>query len=116
MANLQKHRAHESLNVDTSAVWDVQARAQVDDASTGVAEAITDVSSYNQICIELDIECYIRFDSTATATIVANNDPTVPASTLTFIKIPKGIGETVYLHLKGVTATSADKWRKLVLL
>ena len=116
MADQQKSRTHESLNVDTAADWDVQARALVDDDTGGVQEAITNVSDYNQACILLDIECYIRFDSSSSASVVANNDPTIPASTLTFIKIPKGVGNTVYLHLKGVTATSADKYRKLVLL
>ena len=64
MANLQKHRAHESLNVDTAAVWDVQTRIQID-ASGGLSAGVSgDLSSYNQVCIEADVEVYFRFVGT----------------------------------------------------
>ena len=41
MANLQKHRTHESLNIETAAEWSVQSRLTISSA----AHAYKDVSS-----------------------------------------------------------------------
>ena len=109
MANLQKHRAHESLNIDTAAGWDVQTRLTI---SSG-AHVTSDVSSASQICIESESEVYIRFDSLSSDTIVAANDPTIPANTLIFLKVPKGVGDTIYVHFKQVSSVSA-KYLKIV--
>ena len=120
MANIGKFRAHESLNVDTAAVWDVQTRIQID-AGGGLSAGVSgDLSSYNQVCIEAEVEVYFRFDTSTGNTIVANNDPTIPATTLTFMKIPKGVGrseDSIYMHFYSVASTSgANKYVKLVLL
>ena len=56
MANLQQHRAHESLNVDTAASWDVQDRLNISSA----AHVTSDVSSASQICIESESEILFR--------------------------------------------------------
>ena len=109
MANLQRHRAHESLNVDTAAGWDVQTRLTISSA----AHVTSDISSASQICIESDSEVYFRFDSSSSDTIVANNDPTIPANTLTFLKVPKGVGDTIYVHFKQVSS-AASKFLKIV--
>ena len=47
MANLQKHRAHESLNTDTAASWDVNSILTA--AVSGGSAASLDVSSYNTL-------------------------------------------------------------------
>ena len=109
MANLQKHRAHESLNVDTAAGWDVQTRLTISSA----AHVTSDVSSAYQICIKSESEVYFRFDSSSSDTISATNDPTIPANTLTFLKVPKGIGNTIYVHFKQVASAGA-KYLKIV--
>ena len=46
MANLQRFRAHEALNTEYAAVWDVQSAVTAD--SDGVA---VDVSNHHQIHI-----------------------------------------------------------------
>ena len=109
MANLQTHRAHESLNVDTAAGWDVQTAQTA--AVTGGTEVEWDVSSFNQIGI-YSASTDIRFTfATATgATINDNNDLILPAQTLTFLKVPKALGSTVYFVTTSATsATSSVK-------
>ena len=49
MANLQKHRAHESLNTDTAATWELQT-ATTDAPVAGAANPISiDVSGYHTL-------------------------------------------------------------------
>ena len=109
MATLQKFRAHESLNVDTAAGWDVQSRLTISSA----AHVTSDVSAANQICIESESEILFRFDSSTSDTIVANNDPTIPANTLVFLKVPRGVGDTIIFHAKQATSAST-KYLKIV--
>jgi hypothetical protein len=109
MANLQKHRAHESLNVDTSAGWDVQTRLTI----SSQAHVYSDVSSSNQIGIHSDSAVKFRFDTSTSDTISANNDLVIPSDTLTFIKVPKGVGNTMYVHFKQV-ASVGTKYLRIV--
>ena len=109
MANLQKHRAHESLNVDTSAGWDVQTKLTIGAA----AHAISDVSSASQIGVHSDSAVYFRFDNLTTDTIAALDDLRIPADTLTFIKVPKAVGSTIQVHFKQITSV-ATKFLRIV--
>jgi hypothetical protein len=111
MANLQKHRAHESLNVDTAAGWDVQTRLTISSA----AHVYSDVSSVSQIGVHSDSIVYFRFDALTSDTISANNDLRIPADTLTFIKVPQGVGSTINVHFKQVTS-AASKFLRIVQL
>ena len=111
MANLQKHRAHESLNVDTAAGWDVQTAQTA--AVTGGAAIQFDVSSFNQIGIySLSTDIRFTFASATGATISDNNDLILPAQTLTFLKVPKALGSTVYFVT--TSATSATSLVKII--
>ena len=111
MANLQTHRAHESLNVDTAAGWDVQTAQTA--AVTGGAAIQFDVSSFNQIGIySLSTDIRFTFASTTGATISDNNDLILPAQTLTFLKVPKALGSTVYFVT--TSATSATSLVKII--
>ena len=118
MANLQKHRTHESLNIESAAEWSVQSRQKIEDSSSGVAEIIVDVSSYYQIGFYPDINSYVRFDTSASDSISANNDLIIPSDTLAFLNVPRGVGDTIYVHFRGVAAsdTPANSYIKLVLM
>ena len=118
MANLQKHRTHESLNIESAAEWSVQSRQKIEDSGTGVDEVIVDVSSYYQIGFYSDINSYIRFDTSASDSVVANNDLIIPSETLAFLNVPRGVGNTIYVHFKGVEASdpAANSYIKLVLM
>jgi len=103
MANLQKHRTHESLNTDTAASWDVNSILTA--AVTGGSAASLDVSSYNTLGLFTDGEIYFGFTGTSTAAISTANDLKLAAG-LSFIKVPKGIGNTVYFNYLATSGSS----------
>ena len=111
MAKLQKHRAHESLNVDTVAEWNPVARKAIG----GQAHAYEDVSNASQIGVLSESDVKFRFDGLTSDTISASNDLVIPADTLTFIKVPQGVGSTIVVHFKQVTSVSA-KYLRMVKL
>ena len=110
MANLQKHRAHESLNTDTAATWELQA-GTTDAPVAGAANPISiDVSGYHTLGLTPAAEIYIHFHNTSTATLVIA-DALKLASGLSFIKIPQGLGNTIYFNYKAVSTGSACEVR-----
>ena len=111
MANLQTHRAHESLNVDTAAGWDTQTALTA--AVTGGTAVEKDVSSFNQIGVySVSTDIHFSFASASGATISTGNDLILPAQTLTFLKVPKALGSTVYFV--ATSATSATSLVKII--
>ena len=109
MANLQKHRAHESLNTDTAATWELITGVTDAPISSGTAENI-DVSGYHTLGLTPAAEIYIHFHNTSTATLVIA-DALKLASGLSFIKIPQGLGNTIYFNYKAVSTGSACEVR-----
>lgn len=97
MANLQRFRAHEALNTEYAAVWDVQSAVTAD--SDGVA---VDVSNHHQIHIQTDNDIYFRFNTTGTdSDINTSNDLYVKGGdTIYSFKIPSGLGDTIYLIME----------------
>ena len=106
MANLQKHRAHESLNTDTAAVWDVIQDVTDAAASSGTVNNI-DVSGYHTLGLTPAAEIYIHFHDTSTATL-DEDDALKLASGLSFIKIPRGLGDTIYFNYVATGASSCE--------
>ena len=107
MAQLQKHRAHESLNTDTAAVWDVITDVtDADDTSSGTINNI-DVSGYHTLGLTPAAEIYIHFHNSSTATLV-EADALKLAGGLSFIKIPKGLGDTIYFNYISTSASTVE--------
>ena len=109
MAKLNKYRAFESLNVETAAEWNVQTRLTI----SSQAHVSSDISSVSQIGFYSDSDVYIRFDSSSSDTISANNDMIIPGETPVFLNVPKAVGETIYVHFKQVTS-AASKYLRLI--
>ena len=106
MAQLQKHRAHESLNTDTAAVWDVI--TDVTDANaTGGTVLNIDVSGYHTLGLTPAAEIYFHFHNTSAVTL-DEDDALKLASGLSFIKIPKGLGDTIYFNYLSVAASTTE--------
>ena len=101
MANLQKHRAHESLNMDSAAVWDVQSAVTAD--ADGVA---VNVSGYHTIHLSTSLDIYFTFNTTGTDSVIATGNDLVlkGGDTIYSLKIPLGLGETIYLIMEGSDA------------
>ena len=106
MANVQKFRAHESLNTDTAATWELITNVTDAPASSGTAENI-DVSGYHTLGLTPASEIYIHFHNTSTATLVIA-DALKLASGLSFIKIPKGLGETIYFNYISTSSSTVE--------
>ena len=112
MANLQKHRSHESLNVDTAAGWSVQTRLTI----TSADEQVSDVTNASQIGIHSDSIVYFRFDTISGDSMGSGTDDDLrlPADTLTFIKVPRAVGSKVYAHFKQVTSDGSATYLRIV--
>ena len=107
MANIGKFRAHESLNTDTAATWELQA-GTTDAPVAGAASPISiDVSGYHTLGLTPAAEIYIHFHNTSTATLVIA-DALKLASGLSFIKIPRGLGDTIYFNYLSVAASTTE--------
>ena len=97
MANLQKYRAHESLAVDTAADWQVQSAVTAD--SDGVA---VNVTGYHTVHLQSDNDFYFSFNTTGPdSDIYTSNDLYLKGGdTLYSLKIPTGLGDTLYLIME----------------
>jgi len=108
MANLQKHRAHESLNTDSAAVWSQQTEVAVDATTDTV-----DVSAYHTVHLMTDQDIYFAF-STSTTDIIDVDESLylMGGDTIYSLKVPHGLGSTVILQMR--EKTSADATVRLV--
>ncbi len=97
MAKLQKFRAHESLNVETAADWQVQSAVTAD--SDGVA---VNVTSYHTIHLQSDNDFYFTFNTTGTDSDVSvdNDLYLMGGDTIYSLKVPRGLGDNIYLIME----------------
>ena len=97
MADIQRYRAHESLNVDTAADWQVQAVTVAD--SDGIA---VNVTGYHQVHLQSDNDFYFTFNTTGTdSDINTSNDLYLKGGdTIYTLKVPNGLGNGVYLIME----------------
>ena len=96
MANLQKYRTHESLSIDSAAGWDGQSANTVGSS----AESI-DVSSYHTFHLMTDNDLYFEFTSSnSDALNTSNVFYLMGGDTIYSMRVPKGIGENIYLWLE----------------
>jgi hypothetical protein len=97
MANLQKHRSHESLNMDSAANWQVQTEVTAD--ADGVA---VNVSSYHTIHLQSDKDFYFTFNTTGTDSDVDTDADLylMGGDTIYSLKVPHGLGSSVYLIME----------------
>ena len=109
MANINKFKANEAVNIEAAAEWNVQTRLTI----SSQAHVYSDVTSVHQIGVYSDSDVKFRFDASTSDTISANDDLVLPAQTLTFVKIPQGVGGTIYVHFKQVSS-AASKYLCLV--
>ena len=94
MADIQKYRAHESLNVSSAANWSVQSAATVCSAAASVK-----VTSYHTIHIQTDNDIYFLFTTSTTDSLSTSNDLyLMGGDTIYSVKIPNGLGRDVYIQ------------------
>ena len=110
MADLHKYSVQEALNTTVGGSWTV--------ATVGTAGSSADVnntthkllsSSSNTIGVHSAVEIYFNFTASET-NVNASNDLLLPKNTLTFITIPKALGNTIYFNYNS-TSTSTGAVR-----
>jgi len=104
MANIQKFRAHESLNIESAGDWQVQTAVTVD----ADGEAV-DVTSYHQIHLLTDKDIYFTFNTTGTDSDVnTSNDLYLKGGdTIYTLKVPRGLGNAVHLIMERKESSDA---------
>ena len=108
MANIKRYSAAEALNISggSGGEWTVNAVSSAH-ASTAAGSTIHLLlkTTTGQIGVYPAGDIYFNFSKTATDCTAAN-DLVLPANTLTFVTIPRGLGSTLYFNHLGVAATT----------
>jgi len=106
MAKLHSLTVQEGVNAGGSGgQWTVNAIAT--HSSTAEAHTVhVDVSGAAQLGIYAAGNIYFRFSADAGSDCVAANDLVIPGSTLVFITVPRGLGDTIYFNHLGVATTT----------
>lgn len=110
MAKLGKYNANERASAEVATEWTVSSRLDI--SSAAVAEKLLNEQT-QYLTVYADLACYYRFDTTTGDNIVTTTDPIIPATTTTRIKVPRGLGNTIYFHVVA-TSSSATKYFRLV--
>ena len=104
MADLHKLTVQEAMNASGSGgQWSVESAV----THAGTAETDTrhvDVSTAGQIGIYSAGEIYFKFSKDAGVDVETDDDLKLPATTLTFITVPRALGPTIYFNHLGVAA------------
>ena len=106
MADLHTYSVQEALNTTVGGGWSV--------SSAGTAGSSADVnntthksisSSTGNIGVYSAVEIYFNFASSET-NVNASNDLLIPKNTLTFITVPRSLGNTIYFNYNSTSTTS----------
>jgi hypothetical protein len=106
MANTQRFRTHESLNITTASNFEIQSAWAV--AGT---EVYKDVSTYHNLLVQPDEDIYYGFSTSSSAILgtAANNLYLKGGDTIYELTVPYGLGsDTIYLHALRKTSSSAS--------
>tara|TARA_R100000152_G_scaffold18399_1_gene10207 strand:+ start:15746 stop:16096 length:351 start_codon:yes stop_codon:yes gene_type:complete len=110
MAKLSTMESYEALNASTGVggQWSVKsavtAGSSADVTNTQHIEVDTDTA---QLGILSDVEIYFNFSITQTD-ITTAKDLKLPKGTLTFITIPRGLGNVIYFNILSTTSTTGS--------
>ena len=111
MANIHRHSVQESLNVDTAAGWSVQAAITAGsnaDTTNTVHHTVAASASQVGIYITGGAACF-NFTTSVSGTngdCNTSNDLELPRETVVFIKVPRGLGDTIYLNFLSTDTSS----------
>tara|TARA_R100001594_G_scaffold16721_3_gene34395 strand:- start:4998 stop:5342 length:345 start_codon:yes stop_codon:yes gene_type:complete len=106
MADLHKHSVQESLNTTTGAEWSVKSVGTAgSSASTGNTTHVSLGATAGCLGIYSAVEIYFNFSATTTD-VNASNDLKLAKDTLTFITVPRGLGNTIYFNYNSTTSTT----------
>ena len=97
MANLHKLSVQEALNAQgAGGNWTVNTVGTA--AVTGGTAINLDISGAHQLGVFTSVDINFNFSAADSGTVSATNDLVLPHSTLTFITVPRGLGETIFFN------------------
>ena len=98
MANLRKLTVQEAVNTDSAATW---TRGTL---SVSASDAYLDVSNYHTIHMQLSKSMYFVFTTSSADAIETGSDLYLTGGdTIYSLKIPRGLGDTIYFHVERKT-------------
>jgi hypothetical protein len=106
MANLHRSSVQEAVNISVGGAWSVATVA------THGGTANTDTIHYSvaatsaQLAVYSAVELYFNFSASSTDVTLAN-DMIIPAGTLVFLTVPRGLGGTVLFNHLGKGSAGA---------
>tara|TARA_Y100000296_G_scaffold74977_1_gene94156 strand:+ start:249 stop:590 length:342 start_codon:yes stop_codon:yes gene_type:complete len=107
MAKLHSLTVQEGVNASgPGGQWTVNTVSTVHDDTDPEDTVHLDVSGAAQLGIYAAGNIYFRFSADAGDDCIAANDLVIPGSTLVFITVPRGLGNTIYFNHLGVAATT----------
>jgi len=107
MAKLHYLTVQEAINAGGSGgQWTVNAVSSTHGGTSATDTIHLDVSGSAQLGIYAAGDIYFRFSADAGEDCVAANDLVIPGSTLVFITVPRGLGNTIYFNHLGVAVTT----------
>lgn len=106
MAKLHKRSVQESLNVTVGGEWTVNSAGTAgSSASTGNTTHLALATMTSTLGVYSAVEIYFNFSATTTD-VNASNDLLIPKNTLTFLTVPRGLGNTVYFNYNSTSTTT----------
>ena len=102
MAEIRKFTADEAMSAEQAGKWSVQAKQDADGDGTNYHK---NVSDYHTVIIDCTGTIDILFDIVSNTSCSDTNDLKIPAG-VTSIKVPHGLGNTIYLHWRSNGSTT----------
>jgi hypothetical protein len=106
MADLHKRSVQEALNATVGGIWTVNSPGTAG-SSANVANSIhlALATMTSTLGVYSAVEIYFNFSITTTD-VTAANDMVIPKNTLTFVTVPRGLGNTVYFNYNSTSTTT----------
>ena len=106
MADIHAYTVQEALNTTVGGEWTV-ASAGTAGSSANVNNSTHKVlkASTGTIGVYSAVEIYFYFATSGTD-VNASNDLLLPKNTLTFITVPRGLGNTIYFNYNSTSTTT----------
>lgn len=106
MAKIHKRSVQEALNATVGGEWSVNSAGTAgSSASTGNTTHLALSTNTATLGVYSAVEIYFNF-STTTTDVNASNDMLIPKNTLTFLTVPRGLGNTVYFNYNSTSTTT----------
>ena len=105
MADLHKRSVQEAVNLSVGGGWSVATPATHSGTSNTNTIHYSVGGATSQIAVYSSEELYFNFSTTTTDVTLAN-DLILPAGTIVFITVPRGLGATIYFNHLGKGSAS----------